>query len=168
MPKKISKKWSFVVVEEQIQNIIILGEKRKRGRVRAEPSDPKRTKGYFRCRVSIDRSTHPPPFIRRAGCHWVRVPWEVPTPIAQVYPLRVSTSQMIHALWSLNLAGLFYPVTTWRYFCARHLVAECNLQFKMIGFQNQTAHKIITTQNNTYDINSMNPPPHTLKVFLHF
>ena len=36
---------------------------------RSEPSDPKRTKGYFRCRVSIDGSTHPPPFIMRAGCH---------------------------------------------------------------------------------------------------
>ena len=46
-----------------------LRERRKRGRVRAEPPDPKRTKGSFRRMVSIDRSTHPPPFIRRAGCH---------------------------------------------------------------------------------------------------
>ena len=37
--------------------------------LRAGPSDPKRTEGKFRCRVSIDRSTHPPSFIRPAGCH---------------------------------------------------------------------------------------------------
>ena len=47
----------------------ILGERKKRGRVRAEPSDPKRTKGYFRCRVlvSIDRSSHPPSFLGEQG-----------------------------------------------------------------------------------------------------
>ena len=39
------------------------------GRKREEPSYPKRTKGSFRCMVSIDRSTHPHFFIRRAGCH---------------------------------------------------------------------------------------------------
>ena len=44
--------------------MIILGERRKRGRVRAEPSDAKRRKGYSRCRVSIDISTHPTSFIR--------------------------------------------------------------------------------------------------------
>ena len=43
--------------------------KMKRWRVRAELSDPKRTKGSFRCMVSIDRFTHTPFFIRRAGCH---------------------------------------------------------------------------------------------------
>ena len=59
------RKWSFVIVEE---SIIILGERRKKGRVRAEPSDPKRTKGYFRCGVSIDRFTNPSSFIRQAGC----------------------------------------------------------------------------------------------------
>ena len=42
-------------------------ERRKRGRERAEPSNPKRTKGSFRCRVSIDIFTHPHSFIRRAG-----------------------------------------------------------------------------------------------------
>ena len=47
----------------------ILGERSKRGKVRAESSDPKRTKRSFRCRVSIDRSTHPHSFIWRAGCH---------------------------------------------------------------------------------------------------
>ena len=66
MPWNIIKRWSFVIVEEQWKSI---GERRKRGRVRAEPSDPKRTKGYFRCMVSIDRSTQPPSFISRAGCH---------------------------------------------------------------------------------------------------
>ena len=45
------------------------GERRKRGRERAELSNPKRTKGSFRCMVSIDRSPHPHSFIRRAGCH---------------------------------------------------------------------------------------------------
>ena len=45
------------------------GERRKRGRERAESSNPKRTKGSFRCMVSIDRSPHPHSFIRRAGCH---------------------------------------------------------------------------------------------------
>ena len=54
------------IVEEQWKSI---GERRKRGRVRAEPSDAKRTKGYFRCMVSIDRYTQPPSFISRAGCH---------------------------------------------------------------------------------------------------
>ena len=43
----ISKKWSYATVKEQWQNTIILGERRKIGRVRAEPSDPKRTKGYL-------------------------------------------------------------------------------------------------------------------------
>ena len=52
----ISKKWSFAIV----------GVK---GAFIAEPSDPKRTSRYFRRRVSLDRSTHPPSFIRRAGCH---------------------------------------------------------------------------------------------------
>ena len=44
-------------------------ERRKGGRERAEPSNPERTKGSFRCMVSIDRSTHPHSFIRQAGCH---------------------------------------------------------------------------------------------------
>ena len=44
-------------------------ERGKSGRERAEPSYPKRTKGSFRCMVSIDRNTHPHFFIRRAGCH---------------------------------------------------------------------------------------------------
>ena len=47
----------------------IFCERRLRGRVRAEPSNPRRTKAYFRFTVSIDRSTHPPSFIRRARCH---------------------------------------------------------------------------------------------------
>ena len=65
VPYNISKKRSFF---HCWKSIIILGERGTRGRVRAEPSDPKRTKGYFRCRVFIDRSTHPHSFIRRAGC----------------------------------------------------------------------------------------------------
>ena len=48
--------------------MIILDEIRKRVRVISEPSDPKRTKGSFRCMVSIDRSKHPPSFIRQAWC----------------------------------------------------------------------------------------------------
>ena len=61
-------KWSFVIVEEQWQIILFLCERRKRGSERPEPSNPKRTKGSFRCMVSIVRSTHLPSFIRRAGC----------------------------------------------------------------------------------------------------
>ena len=57
-----------MIVEEHRQRMISIGERREKGRVRAEPSDPKRTKGYFRCRVTIDRSTHPPSFIRLTGC----------------------------------------------------------------------------------------------------
>ena len=58
-------------------------ERRKSGREREEPSYPKRTKGSFRCMVSIDRSTHPH-FIYKASRVplWRRVPWEVPSPIA--------------------------------------------------------------------------------------
>ena len=37
-------------------------------REREEPSNPERTKGSLRCMVSMDRSTHPYSFIRRAGC----------------------------------------------------------------------------------------------------
>ena len=37
--------------------------------VRSEPSNPKRVKGSFGCMVSINKFTHPPCFIRRAGCH---------------------------------------------------------------------------------------------------
>ena len=44
-------------------------ERRKSGREREEPSNPKRTKGSFRCKVFIDRSKHPNSFIRRAGTH---------------------------------------------------------------------------------------------------
>ena len=64
------------------QRTIILGERRNGGRVRAESSDPKRTTGYFRCRVSID--IHTSPFFYKAGRvpHKLRVPQEVPTPIA--------------------------------------------------------------------------------------
>ena len=51
---KFYKNWSFAIVEEQWQNILIKSERRRRGRIRAEPSNPKRTKGYFRCRVSIE------------------------------------------------------------------------------------------------------------------
>ena len=76
------KKWSFVIVEEQWQSILILGKIRQRGRERAEPSNPKRTKGSLGCMISTDRSTHPPSFIRQAGCHatqkyfWrVILPW---------------------------------------------------------------------------------------------
>ena len=61
-------KWSFVIVEEQWQIILFLCERRKRGSERPEPSNPKRTKGSFRCMVSIVRSTHLPSFIRRTGC----------------------------------------------------------------------------------------------------
>ena len=55
-----------------------------KNRVRSEPSDPKRSKGSFKCMVSIDRSTHPPSFIwlARRVPHQLRVPWEVPAPIA--------------------------------------------------------------------------------------
>ena len=44
-------------------------EEKEGGGVRAESSDLKMTKGPFRCMISIDRSTHPPPFIRWARCH---------------------------------------------------------------------------------------------------
>ena len=47
----------------------MLDERRKRGRVSAEPSDPQRTRRYFRSMVSIDKSIHLTCFIRRAGCH---------------------------------------------------------------------------------------------------
>ena len=57
------------MVNNQELSIIVLGERGKGGRVRTEPSDPKRTKGYFRCRISIDRSSHPTSLMRRAGCH---------------------------------------------------------------------------------------------------
>ena len=44
----------------------------KRGRERAEPSNAKRTKEYFRCMVSIDRSTH---FYKASRVpHQLRVP----------------------------------------------------------------------------------------------
>ena len=39
-----------------------------KGRIRAEHSDPMGIKVYFRCRVSIDRSTPHPPSVKRAGC----------------------------------------------------------------------------------------------------
>ena len=58
-------------------DILIVGERRKRGRIRTEP--PKRTKGSLRCMVSTDRSTHLPSFRRRAGCHTRQ---ELPAPIA--------------------------------------------------------------------------------------
>ena len=38
--------------KEQWQSVVILGERIKRGRVRAELSDPKRTKASFRCSVT--------------------------------------------------------------------------------------------------------------------
>ena len=38
-------------------------------REKADPSNPKRINGSFTCMVSTDRSTHPPAFVRRAGCH---------------------------------------------------------------------------------------------------
>ena len=44
-------------------------DRRKRGGQRAYLSNPKRTIRFFRCMVSIDRSTHPHSFIRRGGCH---------------------------------------------------------------------------------------------------
>ena len=69
VPGNITKKWYFVIVEEKWKSIIILNERRKRGRVRTGPSDPKRTKGSLRCMASIDRSTHPPSFIRRTRCN---------------------------------------------------------------------------------------------------
>ena len=64
VPLDNTKTWPFVIVDEQWQSIIILGGRKKDGEL-----GQKRTKGYFRCRGSIDRSTHPPFFIRRAGCH---------------------------------------------------------------------------------------------------
>ena len=56
--------WTFFIGEEQIQS-----KRRKRGRVREESLEAKRTKEYFICMVSIDISTHSPSFIMRAGYH---------------------------------------------------------------------------------------------------
>ena len=51
-------------------------ERRKSGREKTELSNLKRTKGSFRCMVSIDRSAHPHYSIRCAGCHAsVGFPW---------------------------------------------------------------------------------------------
>ena len=49
--------------------VLILGEIRKRRRETAEPSNSQRARGSFRCIISTNRSTHPPSFIWRAGCH---------------------------------------------------------------------------------------------------
>ena len=50
-----------------IKFLPLLKNNEKGRKQRAEPLDPKRTKGSFKCRVSIDRSTYPPSFIRRAS-----------------------------------------------------------------------------------------------------
>ena len=63
--------------------------KNKKRESKSTASDPKRTNGYFRCRVSIDRSTHPASFIRWEGCHTSLGFPKVLTPIAphKVCPL---------------------------------------------------------------------------------
>ena len=72
------------MLKNKWQSIIIWSERRKRGRVRAEPSDPKRTMGSFRCRVRIHRQIRTSPIFYKVSRvpHQLRVPWEVPTPIA--------------------------------------------------------------------------------------
>ena len=65
----INKKWYFVIVEEHNISIKILGERRIRGRIWAEHSDPKRTTGSFRCMVSTERFTQPTSFIRQTLFH---------------------------------------------------------------------------------------------------
>ena len=67
--ERIKAQWYSSLFPALCSPLATLDERRKRGWVRAEPSDPKRTKGYFICMVSIDRYSHPTTFIRRAGCH---------------------------------------------------------------------------------------------------
>ena len=50
-------------------SILILVEEQTRGRVIAEPSDPKRTEGPHRWMVSIETSAYLPSLMRRILCH---------------------------------------------------------------------------------------------------
>ena len=52
------------------------GERRKRGRERAEPYNRKRTKGSFRCMVFIERSAHPHSFKRQLGATPASSQWQ--------------------------------------------------------------------------------------------
>ena len=71
----------------------------KRGRERAEPSNPERTKGSLSCMVSIERSTHPHSFIRRAGC-------QSSSGFPRRFKLLLHT--IAQAEESVALAGLFF------------------------------------------------------------
>ena len=104
VPWNITKGWSLVIVEESWQSVIILSERIKRIRVRAEFSGPKRTKGSFRSMVSIDRSTQPHSFIGRTGYH-----------TSLGFPgrcqLRFHTIDQVNRVW--------YTVFDWKWTCPR-------------------------------------------------
>ena len=127
VPWDIIKKWYFVIVEEQWQSVIIVDERIKRGRVRAEPSDPKRTKGPFRCMELTNRSIHPPSFVRREGCHTslgfncrstLMEKWQ---PVAML--IRVLTKNTVYLNWNQLI-----------YFISNEVVKKCWKKVFFLGF----------------------------------
>ena len=69
--KILPKSGPFLLLKERTmaKHLLLSGEIRKGEKVRDEPSHQKGIKGYLRCMVSANRSTHPLSFIWRAGYH---------------------------------------------------------------------------------------------------